>query len=142
MRRCRTWGRPNDGHRNEGVNHADDAAADPDREGGLSAATGRGTVMKRMDLRGLIPESWACIDCGINTAPGCLNRIRTEEAFAADWNGEGVPSTFDERTEVYIVKPATWKAAGMEDDKELWDATGTMAAVYVSVVLKSGWAEL
>jgi len=20
-----------------------------------------------------IPKSWACIDCGVNTAPGCMN---------------------------------------------------------------------
>jgi len=22
------------------------------------------------DLKGATPESWACVDCGINTAPG------------------------------------------------------------------------
>jgi hypothetical protein len=78
------------------------------------------------DMRGLIPESWACIDCGINTAPGLLNRVQAEQAFAADWENRGVKQTVDDRTELYIVKPAVWRAAGMEDDKELWDRTGTM----------------
>ena len=66
------------------------------------------------DMRGVIPESWACIDCGINTAPGILNRVRAEQAFAADWNNEGVQQTVDEWSEVYIVKLKVWQAAGME----------------------------
>jgi hypothetical protein len=77
------------------------------------------------DMRGVIPESWACIDCGINTAPGLSNRVQAEQAFAADWENKGVKETVNEWTELYIVKPAVWKAAGMVDDKELWDRTGT-----------------
>jgi hypothetical protein len=34
-------------------------------------------------LEGLIPESWLCVDCGVNTAPGCLNRIEMEKAIEA-----------------------------------------------------------
>ena len=34
------------------------------------------------NLRGLVPESWACIDCGVNTAPGMLNRAEAEAAQA------------------------------------------------------------
>jgi hypothetical protein len=82
-------------------------------------------AMRAVDLRGRTPESWTCIDCGINTAPGFVTRVQMEQAFAADWNNQGVEITFTERCEVYTVKPATWKAAGMEDDKELWDRTGT-----------------
>jgi hypothetical protein len=66
------------------------------------------------DMRGLIPESWACIDCGINTAPGLVNRRQAEQAFAADWENRGVDQTVDEWSEVYCVKPAIWKVAGME----------------------------
>jgi hypothetical protein len=83
-------------------------------------------ALQRIDARGVIPESWACIDCGINTAPGMLNRVQAERALAADWNKQGIKQTVDELSELYLVKPATWKAAGMRDDKELWDATGTM----------------
>jgi hypothetical protein len=67
------------------------------------------------DMRGLIPESWACVDCGINTAPGFLNRGQAEQAFAADWENQGVKQTVDEWSEVYTVKSAVWRAAGMED---------------------------
>jgi hypothetical protein len=69
---------------------------------------------KKLDLTGALPESWACIDCGINTAPGLSTREQMERAFAADWNKQGVEQTFDEFSEVYMVKPAIWKAAGME----------------------------
>ena len=33
----------------------------------------------RDDLRGLMPESCACIDCGVNTAPGLVNRAEAEK---------------------------------------------------------------
>jgi hypothetical protein len=33
------------------------------------------------DAKGKAPESWNCIDCGINTAPGLLNRIEIERAM-------------------------------------------------------------
>ena len=70
-----------------------------------------------IDARGKIPESWACIDCGINTAPGCSNRIQVEQALHSavlSASGEqGVPQRYDERSEVYTVKPAVWKAAGL-----------------------------
>jgi hypothetical protein len=84
-------------------------------------------IMATMDARGMIPESWACIDCGINTAPGLTNRTQTEQALAGPRARLSVTQTFDDRTEVYLVKPAIWRAAGMEDDKELWDRTGTMS---------------
>lgn len=63
--------------------------------------------------RGAIPESWDCIDCGINTAPGFFNRDLIAKALAADWNNQGVSQTVDDWSEVYMVKPAVWKAAGM-----------------------------
>ena len=38
--------------------------------------------MNDNDLKGVTPESWFCVDCGFNTAPGCLNRAELEAAFA------------------------------------------------------------
>ena len=67
------------------------------------------------NLRGMLPESWACIDCGVNTAPGCFNREQMEQAMALDWNDQGVKQTVDASSEVYTVKPKVWKAAGMEE---------------------------
>lgn len=69
--------------------------------------------MNKRDLKGLLPESWACIDCGVNTAPGCMNRQQAEEALARDWNNKGFEMTFGERSEVYTVKERVWEAAGM-----------------------------
>jgi hypothetical protein len=70
--------------------------------------------MKKPDLRGKVPESWACIDCGINTAPSHLNREQMEQAFARDWADKGVENTYTELTEIYEVKRQIWEAAGME----------------------------
>jgi len=34
-----------------------------------------------VDLKGLLPESWCCVDCGRNTAPGHATRAEMEFAF-------------------------------------------------------------
>ena len=70
--------------------------------------------MKKPDLKGKVPESWACIDCGVNTAPGHLNREQMEQALALDWNNQGVTQTYGELTEIYMVEEPIWEAAGME----------------------------
>ena len=71
---------------------------------------------KKVDCGG-IPGSWNCIDCGVNTAPGWSTRVEMEKAvLMQEWHtGEsgGVRQQFDPDTEVYMVKPAVWKAAGM-----------------------------
>ena len=74
-------------------------------------------MSEKVSARGAVPESWNCIDCGINTAPGCSNRAQIDQAFAAPSvrAKQTVPHTFDERSEVYMVKPAVWKAAGMDE---------------------------
>jgi hypothetical protein len=61
-----------------------------------------------IDAKGGLPESWACIDCGTNTAPGCSTRAEFEVTYS-------LRRTFDDQTEVYVVRAAIWKAAGMED---------------------------
>ena len=65
----------------------------------------------KIDARGIVPESWACIDCGINTAPGCPNAAQVAQAFAG---GGEATLKLNERSEVYTVKAPVWKAAGME----------------------------
>ena len=49
--------------------------------------------LKRPDVKGRVPETWACIDCGINTAPSHLNREQMGRTFALDWNDQGVRTT-------------------------------------------------
>jgi hypothetical protein len=71
------------------------------------------------NFEGLVPESWCCIDCGMNTAPGCLNRIEMENAAKAlgklwETNAESVRQHIDNRSEVYTVREAVWKKAGVE----------------------------
>ena len=70
---------------------------------------------------GLFPESWHCIDCRVNTAPGLLNRADAERAFAAKEaagalavNPDSVSVKINDRSEVYAVRDSVWKQAGME----------------------------
>jgi hypothetical protein len=65
--------------------------------------------------KGTMPESWSCIDCGINTAPGFSTRAELEQAFATIRNEDGVLQTIGDTSEVYMVKSTIWHAAGMED---------------------------
>jgi hypothetical protein len=74
------------------------------------------------DLRGLTPESWACVDCGINTAPGMPSRVEMERLYKTSvaierLSGEAAPIAtlnFNDRCEVYMVRDPVWKAAGLE----------------------------
>jgi len=77
--------------------------------------------MTKRNCKGLFPESWCCVDCGINTAPGCRNRVTMERAFKAaavieKLTGEkaGVQETITHDSEIYLVHRPVWKAAGME----------------------------
>ena len=57
------------------------------------------------------PDSWDCVDCGVNTAPGCHTRATLEKAI----NEEGRATVLiDNQSEVYTVHHHVWKAAGME----------------------------
>jgi hypothetical protein len=79
-------------------------------------------VSDRFDLKGATPESWACLDCGINTAPGYPTRIEMERAYNTavaieKLSGEErslATLRFDDRCEVYMVRDSVWKAAGLE----------------------------
>jgi len=69
------------------------------------------------DFRGVAPESWNCIDCGRNTAPGHPTRLEIERAYKARAlrpDGElHLTISFDDWTEVYSVHSSVWEAAGM-----------------------------
>jgi hypothetical protein len=65
------------------------------------------------------PDSWLCIDCGMDTAPGVMNRpqiLASIDMAMMDgrWDkGEwSVPLTFTPECEVYIVNDSVWRAAG------------------------------
>jgi len=69
------------------------------------------------DFRRTLPENWQCIDCGRNTAPGIKNRAQTEQAFQIlklmGQEDEGVSMELNEQSEVYHLRDAVWKAAGV-----------------------------
>jgi hypothetical protein len=74
-----------------------------------------------IDAKGKVPESWNCIDCGINTAPGLLNRIETERAMntaiALEKLGgpkASVEQHYNKYTEVYYVRDKVWNASGVK----------------------------
>ena len=77
------------------------------------------------DLKDRTAESWLCIDCGINTAPGLFNRVEMERAFAfeaakarIEGRGEeeaGIDQRIGDNSEVYMVRGTVWKSAGMTD---------------------------
>jgi hypothetical protein len=71
------------------------------------------TAMTTIDdiRRSGVPESWDCIDCGTNTAPGFMNASQMLAAF--DSNDGVATQHLDERAEVYTVKPEVWTAARM-----------------------------
>jgi hypothetical protein len=55
-------------------------------------------------------EHHNCIDCGINTHPGAPTRIEAEQIMVDQGS---IPFEYNERSEVYMVRDAVWKAAGM-----------------------------
>jgi hypothetical protein len=70
-----------------------------------------------LDPRSGFPESWHCIDCGTNTAPGLLTKAEAEKIIKAangDWPIQYIDQVIDNRSEVYTVRDAVWQAAGMQ----------------------------
>jgi hypothetical protein len=61
----------------------------------------------------IIPESWHCVDCGVNTAPGLLNRTEAEKAFAAHSDCR-IEQTIDEKSEIYCVRKEVWAKTGLD----------------------------
>ena len=68
-----------------------------------------GMVVRREDLTESddTPESWHCIDCGVNTAPG----FPTRSQLHAGIDG-GVLSLFTPDQEIYTVHAKVWRKAG------------------------------
>ena len=75
-----------------------------------------------LDLTGKATESWYCVDCGVNTAPGVPSRIDMERAFRSQTAAgalllaaePSVPQEINDRSEIYTVRASVWEAAGME----------------------------
>ena len=65
-----------------------------------------------LDLVGRVPETWLCIDCGVNTAPGLSDRRQTEAADIIIRGGSDGSVGAD--SEVYCLTDAAWKLTGLE----------------------------
>jgi hypothetical protein len=81
---------------------------------------------------GATPDSWLCVDCGFNTAPGMLNRSELQAAMEAriqaainraeelERGGSWIKDEFslerniNDNYEVYTVKDTVWQKAGMD----------------------------
>jgi hypothetical protein len=68
-----------------------------------------GHVLRPEDLRGAdrTPESWCCLDCGWNTAPGFPGKSASVAGIAG-----GVVVLYTPDQEVYTVTEKVWRKAG------------------------------
>jgi hypothetical protein len=71
-----------------------------------------------LDFKGTMSESHLCIDCGFDTAPGCLNRAEAEKeasrqirAGRRNWK---LQFTASSRSEQYFVHDHIWETAGIK----------------------------
>jgi hypothetical protein len=56
-------------------------------------------------------DSWICVDCGFNTAPGFANAERTAKALRAYGY---IKNRVCEKSEIYFVKSRVWQAANID----------------------------
>lgn len=66
----------------------------------------------RTSARGVTPESWLCVDCGTNTAPGMPTRKQVDIAMLIHGSA---PITITSDSEIYTVTQEVWRATGLED---------------------------
>jgi hypothetical protein len=64
-----------------------------------------------VNLKGHITESWLCVDCGVNTAPGMPNRKEMEIALVLRGKGKTV---YTAESEIYTVTKEVWRASGLD----------------------------
>ena len=69
---------------------------------------------RKLDLRGRVPESWCCVDCGVNTFPGAPTREEAERQVAATGEYQIVVRE-DAGAEVYTVHLHVWEKTELGD---------------------------
>jgi hypothetical protein len=71
-----------------------------------------------------IPDSWLCVDCGFDTAPGLPNKAEVERKIqeaklAGTWDPEDEKNVITmhvcAQSEIYHVRNVIWKETGMEE---------------------------
>ena len=92
-----------------------------DRDAGLSANGYRVrwvnlTILHNdepIDLKDRTTDSWCCVDCGMNTAPGTPPRRLMAFLFQQAGMDAEVKSCITWDSEVYTVRDSVWKKAGI-----------------------------
>jgi hypothetical protein len=72
--------------------------------------------MTKLDLKGAAPESWACIDCGFDTAPGAVTRAQLEQQVVAVRADQSMKLSISPDNEMYHVRRKVWAAAKLPPD--------------------------
>jgi hypothetical protein len=65
----------------------------------------------RTTAKGFASESWLCVDCGVNTAPGLMTRKEIDVAMLIYGEAE---QRMSEDQEVYTVTEEVWQKTGLE----------------------------
>jgi hypothetical protein len=65
----------------------------------------------RTTFKGYASESWLCVDCGVNTAPGMPTRKEIDVAMLI---GGEATLRIDDQSEVYVVTEEVWRATGLD----------------------------
>jgi hypothetical protein len=65
---------------------------------------------------GDVTESYLCVDCGVNTAPGCSTKAEVMAKLYRPGRRSKVVGHMraSSKSELYIVRNAVWKKAGMK----------------------------
>jgi hypothetical protein len=66
---------------------------------------------KNLSGEGRFSESYLCVDCGFNTAPGCPDRKQADAEILLCGKSTAV---FTKESETYPVKDTIWERADME----------------------------
>ena len=66
-----------------------------------------------IDLKDRTTDSWCCVDCGMNTAPGTPPRRLMAFLFQQAGMDDEVRSRITWDSEVYTVRDSVWKKAGI-----------------------------
>ena len=66
----------------------------------------------RTTAKGFASESWACVDCGVNTAPGLMTRKEIDVALLI--HGAVPEQHLTDDQEVYTVTEEVWQKTGLE----------------------------
>jgi hypothetical protein len=65
--------------------------------------------------RHVAPDSWACIDCGVNTAPGVPIRQDLAAMISVIHATHNAEHDITYYCEMYMVKASVWRRAEMDD---------------------------